>query len=98
LFGHDDPGQGDENWINQSDQGSFYAEGIPFIYFGVEDHPDYHRVSDSFETITPAFFYGAVQLIIKATQNLDLYMGVKVPPRSKWIMRGKADTSISGSQ
>lgn len=89
LFGHDDPQGGGDNWVNQSDQGSFYAAGIPFIYFGVEDHPDYHRVSDSFETITPSFFYGAVQLIVEAAKNLDLYLGVKVPPKSKWIMQNK---------
>lgn len=97
LLGHDDPNQGKDNWVNQSDQGSFYAVGIPFIYFGVEDHPDYHRVTDEFKTITPAFFYGAVQLIIKATQNLDRYMGVYVPPRSKWIMQEKKGPATTGT-
>lgn len=87
LFGHDDPANSKDNWVNQSDQGSFYAAGIPFIYFGVEDHPDYHQLSDTFSTITPDFFYGAVQLIISAAHNLDQYMDVKVPPRSKWIMQ-----------
>lgn len=89
LFGHDDPKLKDDDWVNQSDQASFYAAGISFIYFGVEDHPNYHRVTDELDTITPAFFYGAVQLIIKATQNLDSYLHVKIPPRSKWIMGGQ---------
>lgn len=88
LFGHDKPEDGHDNWVNQSDQGSFYAAGIPFIYFGVEDHPDYHQVSDEFSTITPSFFYHAVETILQATKNLDRNLGVElnIPPRSKWIM------------
>lgn len=88
LFGHDKPEDGHDNWVNQSDQGSFYAAGIPFIYFGVEDHPDYHQLSDEFNTITPSFFYHAVETILQATKNLDRNLGVelKIPPRSKWIM------------
>lgn len=98
LFGHDDPRQGSDNWIYQSDQGSFYEAGIPFLYFGVEDHPDYHKVTDEFDTITPAFFYGAVQLILGATRNLDLYMDIKVPPASRWIMPGKSRAPATGTQ
>ena len=89
LFGHDGGTNGQDNWVNQSDQGPFYAAGIPFIYFGVEDHPVYHQLGDSFETITPAFFYPAVQTIIAAADRLDKQLGValKIPPRSKWIMK-----------
>ncbi len=88
-FGHDGQNPGEANWVNQSDQAAFYAAGIPFIYFGVEDHPDYHTVSDAFKTITPSFFYHAVQTIIGAVENLDQYLGVqlKIPPRDKWIMQ-----------
>lgn len=88
LFGHDKPEDEHDNWVNQSDQGSFYAAGIPFIYFGVEDHPDYHQLSDEFSTITPSFFYHAVETILEATKNLDRYLGIElnIPPRSKWIM------------
>lgn len=86
-FGHDDPAAPKDNWVNQSDQGSFYRAGIPFIYFGVEDHPDYHRVTDEFKTITPSFFYHAVRVIIRAAVNLDHYGYLKLPPRNKWIMK-----------
>ena len=38
ISGHDgEPGRDD--WTNQSDQGAFHRKGIPFIYFGEEDHP-----------------------------------------------------------
>lgn len=89
-FGHDGGNPGEADWTNQSDQGAFYAAGIPFVYFGVEDHPDYHKVSDSFKSITPSFFYHAVYTILTVTKNMDQYLGLqlKIPPRSKWIMKG----------
>ena len=46
LFGHDKPvaiAGGVEDWTNQSDHGPFHAAKIPFVYFGVEDHADYHK-------------------------------------------------------
>ena len=33
-------------WIPASDHLPFLQAGLPTLYFGVEDHPDYHRVSD----------------------------------------------------
>src|SRR5690606_566789 len=42
-LGHDSPDLGSDDWTSQSDHGVFHAAGIPFVYFGVEDHPDYHR-------------------------------------------------------
>lgn len=45
-----------QNWTNLSDQGSFHAKGIPFLYLGVEDHADYHKVSDEFSKVVPAKF------------------------------------------
>lgn len=90
LFGHDGQNPDEANWVNQSDQGSFYAAGIPFIYFGVEDHPDYHQVSDSFATITPSFFYQTVQTILTATEKIDQYLGIKlkIPSQNNRIMKG----------
>ena len=40
-------------WLAQSDQYAFLQRGIPAIYFGVEDHPDYHQVSDHADRILP---------------------------------------------
>ena len=40
-----------QDWTYQSDHGSFHQKGIPFLYLGVEDHPDYHRVTDEFNRI-----------------------------------------------
>jgi Zn-dependent M28 family amino/carboxypeptidase len=71
-FGHDRPGvAGQHDWTYDSDHGPFHAAGIPFIYFGVEDHKDYHKPTDDPETITPAFFGRAVGTILAAVRRLD---------------------------
>jgi Zn-dependent M28 family amino/carboxypeptidase len=38
-------------WRAQSDHSPFMKKGIPTLYFGVENHPDYHRVSDHADRI-----------------------------------------------
>lgn len=71
LFGHDDPKQGRDDWTNQSDQGAFNAKDIPFLYFGVEDHKDYHQPTDTFENINPAFYNDAVNAILNTIKNIN---------------------------
>jgi cyclophilin family peptidyl-prolyl cis-trans isomerase len=71
-LGHDRPGvAGEDDWTSASDQGPFHAAGIPFVYFGVEDHKDYHQPSDDPETLTPVFFAGAVKTILDALRTFD---------------------------
>jgi hypothetical protein len=72
LLGHDTPTPTpQDDWTMQSDQGPFHQAGIPFVYFGVEDHPDYHRPSDEVRTVTPGFYVRAVQTIGRAIRELD---------------------------
>ncbi|MCC5940739.1 MAG: M28 family peptidase [Balneolaceae bacterium] len=75
LFGYDGA-DGRDDWTMSSDHGPFHQQGIPFIYFGVEDHPHYHQPSDIFENINPDFYVDAVGTIISflrdIDQNLDL--------------------------
>jgi len=68
--GHDSGG-GQNDWTNQSDQGAFHAAKIPFVYFGVEDHPDYHKPTDDVERIQPGFYYRAVRTIAGFVERLD---------------------------
>lgn len=72
LFGHDrpdlPPGQ---DWTEQSDHAAFHAAKIPFIYFGVEDHEDYHKPGDDFDRIRPDFFVRAAETILDAVKLLD---------------------------
>jgi Zn-dependent M28 family amino/carboxypeptidase len=70
-FGHDIPGTGAEDWTRSSDHGAFFEKKVPHLYFGVEDHVDYHKVSDSFAGIHPAFYQATVRLILKSLVALD---------------------------
>jgi hypothetical protein len=70
LLGHD-TGLGESNWIQQSDQGAFASRGIPFVYFGVEDHPDYHTPRDTMAHIQPGFYYRCVRTITEFVRRLD---------------------------
>jgi Zn-dependent M28 family amino/carboxypeptidase len=71
LIGHDDPKLGHDDWTLQSDQGAFHTVGIPFVYFGVEDHKDYHKPTDSFANINQPFFVHAAETILSFVQLID---------------------------
>ncbi len=72
LYGHDDPNNKElDDWTNSSDHRIFHNKGIPFIYFGVEDHKDYHAPTDTFENINQDFYVEAVKLIIQAIEGYD---------------------------
>lgn len=70
-FGHDVEGTGREDWTMQSDHGAFHAAGVPFVYFGVEDHADYHQPGDDAERIDPDFFARSAHTIAMALRALD---------------------------
>jgi hypothetical protein len=71
LFGHDSPGSGNDDWTLQSDHGIFHQAGIPFLYFGVEDHPDYHQPTDTADKVNPDFFTSAAATVLDALRALD---------------------------
>ncbi|MGH9348016.1 MAG: M28 family peptidase [Vicinamibacterales bacterium] len=75
LLGHDRPGTGQDDWTLLSDHGPFHEADIPFVYFGVEDHPDYHKPTDTPEKIDAAFFGGAAATILDAIAALDQRLG-----------------------
>lgn len=74
-FGHDRPRDGAQDWTMLSDHAAFHAVGIPFAYFGVEDHPHYHKPTDDFETVPQEFYRGSVQTVINAAHILDNHLG-----------------------
>jgi Zn-dependent M28 family amino/carboxypeptidase len=75
-LGHDS-GSGQDNWTSQSDQGAFAAKGIPWVYFGVEDHADYHKPTDTADKVPQGFYYRVVQTIAEFVKRLD----ANPPPR-----------------
>lgn len=70
-MGHDKPTDAGQDWTGQSDHHVFHLRKIPFLYFGVEDHPDYHKVTDEFSRINPSFFYHAVLSILDVVKAVD---------------------------
>jgi Zn-dependent M28 family amino/carboxypeptidase len=71
LFGHDRPGTGSDDWTTQSDHGPFHAAKIPFVYFGVEDHADYHKPTDTADKIDRGFFVDVAEMILDSLLALD---------------------------
>jgi Zn-dependent M28 family amino/carboxypeptidase len=74
LFGHDKPKElagGRDDWTLQSDHGPFHAAGIPFVYFGVEDHADYHKPTDTADKIDKTFFAQVATTVLDAVTALD---------------------------
>lgn len=77
IYGHDDPAvyTGENNWTSSSDHGPFHSAKIPFVYFGVEDHKDYHRDTDDFESVNPETYKNCVKLIVLSAAALDKGIG-----------------------
>ncbi|MFG6686883.1 M28 family peptidase [Mariniflexile sp. HNIBRBA6329] len=70
LAGHDE-GNWKDNWTYASDHANFHKKGIPFLYFGVDDHEDYHKPTDDYENIQPEFYIEAVRVIMSVFEKID---------------------------
>jgi hypothetical protein len=70
-YGHDGNKAGSDDWTNQSDHFPFHQHNIPYLYFGVEDHPDYHRPSDTFDKVNKSFYYQVCTMITAVAMLLD---------------------------
>jgi Zn-dependent M28 family amino/carboxypeptidase len=79
-LGHDRPNapEGDD-WTRSSDHSAFHEVGIPFVYFGVEDHVDYHEPTDDVERVDPAELTAAVTTILAGLRALDAALPLDEP-------------------
>lgn len=82
-FGHEGhlAKDSDDDWTALSDQVAFHEKGIPFVYFGVEDHPDYHQPTDVFERVPLDFYRRSVATIEMAVRAFDARLNDAAPPR-----------------
>jgi hypothetical protein len=71
MLGHDTGASRRDDWTSQSDHALFHANDIPFLYFGVEDHPDYHRATDEVERIDAGFFVRATRTLAAVVVAVD---------------------------
>lgn len=70
-FGHDQPDAKQDDWTHSSDHAPFHARGIPFLYYGVQDHEHYHRPTDDFATIPLDVYRKSVQLMVSTAHAFD---------------------------
>jgi Zn-dependent M28 family amino/carboxypeptidase len=71
-LGHDTPAWGEsQDWTAESDHIAFNEKGIPWVYFGVEDHPEYHTPKDRFSTIPQDFFRRSAATVVAAARAFD---------------------------
>jgi Zn-dependent M28 family amino/carboxypeptidase len=59
------------DWRTVSDHGSFRAIGVPYLYFGVEDHADMHQPTDTADRIDEAFYGAAAETVLTALIEAD---------------------------
>lgn len=79
-LGHDRPGAPEgADWTGSSDHAAFHAAGIPFVYFGVEDHVDYHEPTDDFEAVDPGELTAAAWTILMGLRALDASLPIEEP-------------------
>ena len=71
-FGHDGPEwTGADTWSGASDHAPFDRAGVPFLYFGVEDNPDYPRSTDDPERVDSSWYRASVETILRAVRARD---------------------------
>lgn len=74
-LGHDDPVLGKDDWTSQSDHMAFHEIGKKWVYFGVEDHADYHKPSDDLAAIPEDFFRRSAATVEAAVRTFDRELG-----------------------
>jgi Zn-dependent M28 family amino/carboxypeptidase len=60
-----------DDWTNASDHGSFHDIGVPFLYFGVEDHADVHQPTDTADRIDARFYAASAETVLSALLAAD---------------------------
>jgi len=76
-LGHDKPLWlvATDDWTNSSDHAAFHVQGIPYLYFGVADHKDYHAPSDTVANVNLPFFGRAAEFVLRFARTLDGNLG-----------------------
>jgi acetylornithine deacetylase/succinyl-diaminopimelate desuccinylase-like protein len=59
-------------WLQRSDQGPFIYRKVPAVLLSVEDHPDYHEVTDEVDRILPRLAERVAKLVMLAAMEMAL--------------------------
>jgi len=60
-----------DDWTGASDHSSFHDLGVPFLYFGVEDHADVHQPTDTSDRIDAPFYTASAETVLSALLAAD---------------------------
>lgn len=74
LLGHDRPSWlagHTPDWTTGSDHRIFHQQGIPFVYFGVPDHADYHKPTDTSANTDQHFYQQVSETVLSAVLLFD---------------------------
>ena len=74
LFGHDRPrAEGGRVTTGRRipTTASSTRRACRYVYFGVVDHADYHRPTDTADKVNPRFFGDVADMIVEAVVTLD---------------------------
>jgi hypothetical protein len=74
------------DWLQRSDQWPFLRKNVEAVLFSVEDHEDYHAVSDHADRILAPLAAKVARLVALAT--LDLAGKNPVSPTREGAIRG----------
>lgn len=66
-----------ENWTQSSDHGVFHRHGVPFVYFGVADHADYHSPRDTADRVDVEFYHAVSETVLSFMLLLDQQLAAK---------------------
>lgn len=66
--------QAKRRWQTASDHGVFYQNKLPFIYYGVGEHENYHTVSDDIEHINKEFLWHSINVIYQQLIFLNQHL------------------------
>ena len=58
------------DWLYRSDQAPFLEKNVPCVFLSVEDHEDYHQVTDHVEKIIPELATKTTQLTFLTALDL----------------------------
>lgn len=80
LMAHDRPKKKagyTPDWTKASDHYAFHKHHIPFVYFGVADHPDYHQPTDTADKVDPDFYLASTEAILDFILLVDTVLAEK---------------------
>lgn len=60
-----------QDWTYSSDHREFHKRAVPFVYFGVPDHADYHQPTDTVDNIDPEFYRQVSETVLDAVLLFD---------------------------